>query len=192
MIQKLLAVAGLTCVLATAAGCDRAEATTSAAKTPTTADRVARGKYIVNTAGCNDCHTPWKMGEKGPEPDLTRFLSGHPEKLRMPKVDLPPGHWMGAPYMTEFQGPWGKTYAMNLTPDVNTGIGIWTEDMFLRAIREGRHMGQSRPIMPPMPWTVYRNLTDEDLKSVYAFLRTIPAVHNRVPEYEPPCDPNEK
>ena len=192
MMKKLLAVAGLTCVLATAAGCDRAEATTSAAKTPTTADRVARGKYIVNTAGCNDCHTPWKMGEKGPEPDLTRFLSGHPEKLRMPKVDLPPGHWMGAPYMTEFQGPWGKTYAMNLTPDVNTGIGIWTEDMFIRAIREGRHMGQSRPIMPPMPWTVYRNLTDEDLKSVYAFLRTIPAVHNRVHEYEPPCDPNEK
>jgi len=192
MIKKLLAVAGLTCVLATAAGCDRAEATTSAVKTPTTADRVARGKYIVNTAGCNDCHTPWKMGEKGPEPDLTRFLSGHPEKLRMPKLDLPPGHWAGAPYMTEFQGPWGKTYAMNLTPDANTGIGIWTEDMFIRAIREGRHMGQSRPIMPPMPWTVYRNLNDEDLKSVYAFLRTIPAIHNRVPEYEPPCDPNEK
>ena len=192
MIKKLLAVAGLTCVLATAAGCDRAEATASTAKTPTTAERVARGKYIVNTAGCNDCHTPWKKGEKGPEPDLTRFLSGHPEKLRMPKVDLPPGHWMGAPYMTEFQGPWGKTYAMNLTPDVNTGIGIWTEDMFIRAIREGRHMGQSRPIMPPMPWTVYRNLNDEDLKSVYAFLRTIPAVHNRVPEYEPPCEPEEK
>ena len=105
MIQKLLAVAGLTCVLATAAGCDRAEATTSTAKTPTTAERVARGKYIVNTAGCNDCHTPWKMGEKGPEPDLTRFLSGHPEKLRMPKVDLPPGHWMGAPYMTEISAP---------------------------------------------------------------------------------------
>ena len=192
MIKKLLAVAGLTCVLATAAGCDRAEATASTAKTPTTAERVARGKYIVNTAGCNDCHTPWKMGEKGPEPDLTRFLSGHPEKLRMPKVDLPPGHWMGAPYMTEFQGPWGKTYAMNLTPDVNTGIGIWTEDMFMRAIREGRHMGQSRPIMPPMPWTVYRNLTDEDLKSVYAFLRTIPAIHNRIPDYEPPCEPEEK
>ena len=191
MIKKLLAVAGLTCVLATAAGCDRAEATTTP-KAPTTAERVARGKYIVSTAGCNDCHTPWKMGEKGPEPDMTRFLSGHPEKLRMPKINLPPGHWAGAPYMTEFQGPWGKTYAMNLTPDVNTGIGIWTEDMFIRAIREGRHMGQSRPIMPPMPWTGYRTLTDEDLKSVYAFLRTIPAIHNRIPEYEPPCEPEEK
>ena len=191
MIRKLMATLGLTMALAATAGCDRAEATTTP-KAPTTAERVARGKYIVNTAGCNDCHTPWKMGEKGPEPDMTRFLSGHPEKLRMPKINLPPGHWAGAPYMTEFQGPWGKTYAMNLTPDVNTGIGIWTEDMFIRAIREGRHMGQSRPIMPPMPWTVYRNLTDEDLKSVYAFLRTIPAIHNRIPEYEPPCEPEEK
>jgi len=190
MIRKVLAAAGLTLALAATTGCEKSEAATS--KGDRTAERVARGKYIVNTAGCNDCHTPWKMGEKGPEPDLTRFLSGHPEKLRMPKIDLPPGHWAGAPYMTEFQGPWGKTYAMNLTPDVNTGIGIWTEDMFIRTIREGRHMGQSRPIMPPMPWTVYRNLNDEDLKSVYAFLRTIPAIHNRVPEYEPPCDPNEK
>lgn len=190
MTRKLLAALGFALVLATAAGCERSEASTTTLDR--TAERVARGKYLVNTSGCNDCHTPWKMGGKGPEPDMTRFLSGHPEKLRMPKVDLPPGHWMGAPYMTEFQGPWGKTYAMNLTPDVNTGIGIWTEDMFLRAIREGRHMGQSRPIMPPMPWTVYRNLNDEDLKSVYAYLRTIPAIHNRVPEYEPPAEPEDK
>jgi hypothetical protein len=190
MIRKMVVTAGLTLALAATAGCDRSEASTI--KPDRTAERVARGKYIVNSSGCNDCHTPWKMGKQGPEPDMTRFLSGHPEKLRMPKVELPAGHWMGAPYMTEFQGPWGKTYAMNLTPDVNTGIGIWTEDMFIRAIREGKHMGQSRPIMPPMPWTVYRNLNDEDLKSVYAFLRTIPAIHNRVPEYEPPCDPEDK
>lgn len=192
MAKKLLVAAALTCVLATAAGCDRSEATASTTKVLSPEERIARGKYIVNTSGCNDCHTPWKMTEKGPEPDLSRLLSGHPEKLRMPKLDLPPGHWAGAPYMTEFQGPWGKTYAMNLTPDVNTGLGIWTEDMFVRAIREGRHMGQSRPIMPPMPWTVYRNLTDEDLKSVYAYLRSIPAIHNRVPEYEPPAEPDEK
>lgn len=182
MLQKALVAAGLTLVLAANAGCNKSEAATASPRT----DRVTHGKYLVNAIGCNDCHTPWKMGEQGPEPDMTRFLSGHPEKLRMPKATLPPGHWMGAPYMTEFQGPWGKTYAMNLTPDVNTGIGIWTEDMFLRAIREGKHMGQSRPIMPPMPWTVYRNLNDEDLKSIYAYLRTIPAIHNRVPEYEPP------
>ena len=98
----------------------------------------------------------------------------------------------GAATNTAYSGPWGVSYAANLTPDQNTGLGIWTEEMFVSAIRTGRHMGVSRPIMPPMPWTVYRNLTDEDLKSVYAFLRTIPAIHNRVPEYEPPCEPEEK
>jgi len=87
---------------------------------------------------------------------------------------------------TAFAGPWGITYAMNLTPDVNTGIGIWTEDIFVRAIKEGRHWGQSRPIMPPMPWEFFRNLTDEDLRSIYAYLRTIKPVVNRVPEYQPP------
>jgi hypothetical protein len=75
---------------------------------------------------------------------------------------------------------------MNLTPDRNTGMGIWTEDMFVRAMRTGRHFGQSRPIQPPMPWTAYRHMTDEDLRGIYAFLRTVPAIQNRVPDYEEP------
>lgn len=150
--------------------------------------RVARGKYLVSVLGCTDCHTPLKMGPNGPEPDNSRFLSGHPEYVKMPppaKVQAPWG-WVGAETSTAFAGPWGVTYAMNLTPEVNTGLGIWTEEMFMNAIRDGKHMGVSRPIMPPMPWPVYRNLTDEDLKSVYAYLRTIPPVVNHVPEYEPP------
>lgn len=57
----------------------------------------------------------------------------------------------------------------------------------MKAIRTGRHMGVARPILPPMPWFVYRNLNDEDLKSVYAFLRSLPPVHNRVPEPAPPA-----
>ena len=170
---------------ATAAGCGQSEAATTASPLP---DRVARGKYLVSVLGCNDCHTPLKMGPKGPEPDLSRYLSGHPQELKMPKAPKPEGPWMSstAATATAFAGPWGVSYTMNLTPDVNTGIGIWTEDIFVRAIREGKHWGQSRPIMPPMPWEAYRNLTDEDLKSVYAYLRTIPPVHNRVPDYEPP------
>jgi hypothetical protein len=47
-------------------------------------------------------------------------------------------------------------------------------------------MGVSRPILPPMPWGAFRNLNDEDLKSIYAYLRTVPAVRNRVPEPVPP------
>jgi mono/diheme cytochrome c family protein len=160
----------------------------SASPSAVQAARVERGKYLVSTAGCHDCHTPWAMGPEGPAPDMTRMLSGHPQSLKItttPKLEEP-WVWAGAGTNTAFHGPWGTTYAMNLTPDEVSGLGIWTEDMFMRAIRLGKHMGQSRPIMPPMPWPVYRNFVDEDLKSIYAYLRTIPAVSNNVPAYEPP------
>lgn len=147
--------------------------------------RIARGKELVFSVGCNDCHTPKKMGPKGPELDTARLLSGHREDLTMPAPPvLPAGPWRIITSMefTAFSGPWGVTYAQNLTPDENTGLGIWTEEMFIQALRTGRHMGVSRPIQPPMPWEVYGRLPDEDLKSIYAYLRSIPAVKNRVPE----------
>ena len=151
---------------------------------------VQRGEYLVKIMGCNDCHTPWKMGPEGPEPDMTRFLSGHPEQVGpLPKVKSPePFLWSGFPTNTAFSGPWGVSYAFNLTPEQNTGLGIWTEEMFIKTIRTGRHMGVSRPINPPMPWPAYRNATDEDLKAVYAYLRTIKPIVNHVPEYQPPAD----
>lgn len=191
MTTRLLAATGLLLALAATAACGRTEAATTTAAAPVP-DRVARGQYLVAAMACNDCHTPWIMGAKGPEPDLKRFMSGHPEGVKMADLQLPPGHWAGSPGMTAFQGPWGKSYAANLTPDVNTGLGIWTEDMFLRAIREGRHMGQSRPIMPPMPWPAFRNLSDEDLKSVFAYLKSLPPITNHVPDYEPPAEHDEK
>jgi mono/diheme cytochrome c family protein len=158
----------------------------------THAARVKRGEYLVSIMGCNDCHTPWKMGPKGPEPDMDRFLSGHPEQigpLPMAK-NAEPFLWSGFATNTAFSGPWGVSYAFNLTPEQNTGLGIWTEEMFIQTIRTGRHMGVSRPINPPMPWPAYRNATDEDLKSVYAYLRTIKPIVNHVPEYKAPGDSN--
>jgi len=151
---------------------------------------VRRGEYLVSIMGCNDCHTPWKMGPNGPEPDMSRFLSGHPEEIGPLPNSRPGGPyaWSAFPTNTAFSGPWGVSYTFNLTPDQNTGLGIWTEDMFVKAIRTGRHMGVSRPISPPMPWPAYRNATDEDLKAVYAYLRTIKPVVNHVPTYEPPQD----
>jgi len=113
------------------------------------------------------------------------MLSGHPQDLEMPSPpELPKGPWawLGAGTNTAFAGPWGISYAINLTPDVNTGMGIWTEEMFVRAIRTGRHMGQSRPILPPMPWPAYSRLTDQDLKSIHAYLRSIPPIENLVPD----------
>jgi mono/diheme cytochrome c family protein len=147
--------------------------------------RVERGRYLVTSIGCGDCHTPKRMGVNGPEEDHGRMLSGHPEGSNFPSPPrLGNGPWIGAASwdLTAWSGPWGISYAMNLTPDENTGIGSWSEETFMQALRTGRHMGVSRPILPPMPWQNFRNFSDEDLKSIYAYLRSIPPVKNRIPE----------
>ena len=153
-----------------------------------TSPEVARGKYLVAILGCDDCHTPMKMGAKGPEPDMARRLSGHPQEFKLPKApapDLKGWAWAGAVTNTAFGGPWGVSYAINLTPDP-TGLGPWTEENFVKALKEGKHLGVGRPINPPMPWPAYRNATEDDLKAVYAYLKTVPPVKNQAPEYEPP------
>jgi cytochrome c len=167
--------------LLTAAACNRRAATPSR-------DQAKRGEYLVSVIGCTDCHTPLKMGPHGPEPDMSRFLSGHPEQMgRLPVVSTQaPWLWNGAATNTAFNGPWGVSYAANLTPDTNTGLGIWTEEMFVKTLRTGKHMGTSRDILPPMPWPMYKNATDEDLKAIYAYLRTITPITNHVPDIQPP------
>jgi hypothetical protein len=124
------------------------------------------------------------MGPQGPEPDMDRMLSGHPEAFPVTSGNPLSDRWImtSAASGTAFSGPWGVSFTANLTPDVNTGLGIWTEDMFIKTLRTGRHMGVSRPILPPMPWSNFREMTDDDLKAVYAFLRSIRPIHNRVPE----------
>lgn len=146
---------------------------------------VERGRYIVSTAGCHDCHTPLKMGARGPEPDMSRALSGHPASLAMPPPpELAPGPWVTTVSATNtaWAGPWGVSFTANLTPDKETGLGTWTKQTFVDAIRNGRHVGVGRPILPPMPAAVYANLTDEDLGAVYDYLQTVPAISNKVPE----------
>jgi hypothetical protein len=155
------------------------------------ARRIERGKYLVILGGCNDCHTPFKMGANGPEPDMSRMLSGHPEQMKLPPPPKPVGPWIASFVATNtaFAGPWGITYTANLTPDQNTGLGIWTEDMFLKAMKTGKHMGTSRPIQPPMPWMWLAQATDDDLKAIFAYLKSIPPITNHVPDYEPPAAP---
>ena len=165
-------------------------AATAFAAEPAAASKIAHGKYMVTIMACNDCHTPMIMGPKGPEPDMTRLLSGHPHDMVMPPVPQlgkGPWGWVGAMTNTAFAGPWGVSFSANLTPDKETGLGNWTEATFVQAIRSGRHEGQGRPIMPPMPWMQYRNATDEDLGAIFAYLQSIPAIANRVPQaMEPP------
>jgi len=154
------------------------------------ADKTARGRYLVDTAGCHDCHTPFKLGPNGPEPDMSRMLSGHPEQLVMtPPPRLPDGPWamVSSATNTAHSGPWGVSFTANLTPDSETGLGRWTVKNFVDTFRTGRHMGRGRPVLPPMPIPAYNNMTDQDLESVYAYLRTIPAIRNRVPEPLPPA-----
>lgn len=154
------------------------------------ASQIARGKYLVGFGGCNDCHTPLRMSDHGPIPDTSRMLSGHPQHTQLPPADLKPGPWFAATAgMTAWAGPWGTSYAANLTPDRITGLGIWTEDMFVKAMRTGKHMGYGRDILPPMPWRGVGTLTDGDLKAIFAYLRSIPAISNEVPG---PLGPNGK
>jgi cytochrome c553 len=156
----------------------------SAAASPGGAAAVARGKYLVTAMLCNDCHTPFKLGPNGPEPDMTRMLSGHPADLKMPPAPaLPPGPWamVGAATNTAWAGPWGVSFTANLTPDADTGLGGWTPEMFIQALRTGKHQGKGRPILPPMPYQWISQLTDADLRAVFAYLQSIPAITNKVP-----------
>lgn len=151
----------------------------------TQAARIKQGAYLVSIVGCDDCHSPKKMGPHGPEiiPELR--LSGYPSSRPIQKADsnvVKQGWALFSPDLTSAVGPWGMSFAANITSD-DTGIGNWTEENFIRSIRKGKFKGLegSRDLLPPMPWFVYKNMTDEDIKSIYAYLKTVPAVENVVP-----------
>jgi hypothetical protein len=153
------------------------------------APNAERGRYLVSAMGCSDCHTPKKFGPNGPELDLTRLLSGQPQDEKLPPAPvLPEGPWMVTTTggLTAWNGPWGTSFTANLTPDPETGLGKWTEQDFLNTIRSGRHMGRGRPILPPMPIDMIRNFTDDDLRSIFRYLQSLPPVQNKVPEPLPP------
>jgi hypothetical protein len=157
--------------------------------------QIERGKYLVGITGCNDCHTPTVPGPSGaPVPDATRLLSGHPEGLPYPTwtpADMEQRNAMALTgrMLTVWAGPWGVSFAANLTPDKATGMGDWTEAAFIRMIRLGKHQGQpnGRDILPPMPVPDLKGATDEDLKAIFAYLRSIPPIKNQVPFPVPPA-----
>src|SRR5262245_10137361 len=110
----------------------------------------AKGKYLVTVGGCDDCHTPKVFGPDGAKLDMTRRLSGHPAAEKLPKPPagaLGPGKFgaLVGPHLTAWVGPWGTSYTRNLTPEKTTGLGSWTEEMFVKALRTGKHQGEGRP-----------------------------------------------
>jgi mono/diheme cytochrome c family protein len=149
---------------------------------------VERGKYLVTAQDCNGCHTPFKAGE----PDMTRMLSGHPQSVAVTKAPPMAAGWSTAinDTNTAWAGPWGISFTTNLTPDRGTGIGTWTEQVFISTIRNGKHSGNGRALLPPMPWKMYGQLSDDDLKSIFAYLRSIPSIANRVPQPVPAAPPS--
>ena len=152
--------------------------------------QVKWGEHLVTISACHDCHTPKKMTDHGPDLDSNLLLSGHPSQLEAANVDRHELESKGVTAttdLTSWVGAWGISYTANLTSDP-TGIGNWQEEQFIYAIREGKMKGLagSRPMLPPMPWQMYRNMTDDELKAIFAYLKTTKPVRNIVPQPTPP------
>src|SRR5215831_7798255 len=171
---------------------DTSAVVASTTKTLSPDELIKRGEYVVMTGACNDCHSPKVMTPMGPIPDSTKLLSGHPSNEPIPALDAnagKPTSWiLMAPDVTAFVGPWGISYAANLTPDSATGIGAWSESQFISTLRNGKHLGNGRDLLPPMPWQDFGKKTDDDLKGIFAFLKSLPAVSNKVPAPIAPPD----
>jgi mono/diheme cytochrome c family protein len=200
MKQKTMAgLMGISLVVALAVRCSQPSEQSS----PTTATseqqlfggvyatEVAWGDHLVRVGGCGDCHTPKKMTDKGPVQDSSLLLSGHPAQMPAPPVDqkeLAAKGVAATQTLTAWVGPWGTSYAANISSD-STGIGNWKYEQFEKAIREGKYHGLdgSRPIMPPMPLEALMHYTDDEMKAIFAYLKSTPPVKNVVPAYQPPA-----
>ena len=157
------------------------------------ADSIELGRYLVTVMGCHDCHTPKIFTKEGMMLlDSTKLLSGHPggpaPSLAKKSSTTPQEGIVFSGDLTRFTGPWGTSFSANLTPDV-TGTGAWTFETFKKAITEGKFKGldNGRPIMPPMPWDMYRHAKPEHLAAIWTYLRSLPPISNKVPDYIPPA-----
>ncbi|MBL0359325.1 MAG: c-type cytochrome [Chitinophagaceae bacterium] len=188
MRKSIFILSAISIVIAAVVVCSSKAGNTGNAKSalsPDSASLVKRGEYLVNSVGCDDCHSPKRMGAQGPEliPELR--LSGFPHDGKLPPMDtnvIKNGWALLSPDLTSAAGAWGQSFAANITSDA-TGIGNWTEQNFLTAIRHGKLKGleNSRTLLPPMPWFVYKNMTDDDLRSIFYYLKTTRPVKNIVP-----------
>ncbi len=152
----LIGIAGTAWLVA--AGCDYGSTTQQAAVEE---DSLALGERLTYVSGCQDCHTP---GTCGNSPDYARQLSGSD---------------VGR------SGAWGVSFAKNLTPDMETGLGSWTEEQIAVAIRTGMRPDGTQ-LLPPMPWPLYSKMTEREARSLAKFLKSLPAVSHQVPAVIPP------
>jgi len=160
-------------------------ADTDATAAPTEETLTQRGEYLVGILGCHDCHSPKKMGPQGPELSRELMLSGYPADRPFGKVNkeaLAEGWALFNGDLTAGVGPWGATFAANITSDAS-GIGEWSLEQFTRALTQGtpKGMEDGRPLLPPMPWFNYTNMKPEDIEAIYTYLQSTKPVRNVVP-----------
>ena len=136
---------------------------------------VERGRYLVGITGCHDCHSPKLPG--GMKPDPERILSGRPQMTKVPSKAE--GEVHASEDLTAWTGGWGQSVASNLTPDA-TGLGTrYDEAKFIQTMRTGKKP-EGVQLLPPMPTDVYQNMRDEDLKAIFAYLKTLKPIRNAV------------
>jgi mono/diheme cytochrome c family protein len=160
LVLVSLAAATLALTGATATG-KKPAAKGKAMSTTAKAKLIARGRYLTTVMNCNDCHTP---GFLFGAPDFERQLSGSE---------------LG------WKGPWGISFARNLTPDKETGLGTWTKEQIITAFRSGRRP-DGRVLNPPMPWQNFASMTDGDADAVATFLMSLPPISHKNVEPVPP------
>lgn len=189
-VVRVLVALFLTAMLLFA--CSRPQAQTpesNVVPAPSGKQLVERGAYLVTIMGCNDCHTPKILSPNGMALDSSRLLSGHPADEKLAPIPPGQGFMHFSPSLTAAIGPWGISFAANLTPDP-LGLGGWSFDQFETAIRHGKYRGieGGRPLLPPMPWQNLMNIHDEDARAIFAYLQSLPPVANQVPAPVPPGD----
>ncbi|MGI9535266.1 MAG: diheme cytochrome c-553 [Thermodesulfobacteriota bacterium] len=146
------------------------------------------GEALVMEGRCNFCHTPAIVSKEDKVLDSSNILSGHPSEYKLPEIPNVP---IGSQQWLEFVANLDSTvwagenfvvFSANITPDNKTGIGKWTEEMFINSIRTGKHPGWKKDLKKPMPWLEYSRLTNEQLSAIFAYLMSIKPVSNKVPE----------
>lgn len=157
MIRTRLLGAGLVLIAAVGAVVAFAATTKSAASAGEKALAIARGKYLATIMGCGDCHTP---GTLFGGPNMQHMFAGSE---------------------VGWKGPWGVSFARNLTPDLDTGLGYWSEAELIKFFKTG-NKPDGKQALPPMPWLTTAQLKDADLHALVAYLQSLPKISHIVPD----------
>jgi cytochrome c553 len=175
MITILIRVGSIGACVALAVAGTLAQSSPTPAQTAR-ARMIERGRYLAMIGACNDCHSPKIDAQQTPDPK--RPFSGRPQTTMAPSQN--PAEIHASLDLTAWSGPWGVSYGANLTPEPETGIGRrYTEASFIKTLRTGRKP-EGEILLPPMPWALYKAMSDDDMRALYAYLQTIPAIKNNV------------